>query len=285
LPTRPRFERLDPPEIAALKRLKHDQPELGVAVDFQVEVLTLQRRLQSRLTTPWIPCSAEWLAARLGTGTPALRFEDVAFDWMELRLLFRQLADLLARYETIEPDDHASLLRLARTSHPTAEEVGAWFSHRASRQGAGDAWVSPHGDAFAQVLELSAKPFVERASESLRTRLDFAEWRRPYCPVCGSDPEMATLTVHGDRLLHCGSCSSAWEFSADVCPSCANPDKRRLPTYASPDGRYRLLACDVCRHYLKAIDGRYAERPLMLAVDSIATLPLDAAAMKQGYLG
>jgi formate dehydrogenase maturation protein FdhE len=278
-----RFERLDPPEIAALKRLKNDQPDLAPAVEFQVEVLTLQRRLQGRLSTPWSVRADEWLTERLASGRPVLQVDDVAFDWMELRLLFRQLADVMIRYEAIEAVDHAALLGLARASHPTADEVAAWFEYRASRAGSGEVWQSPHGETFTQVLELSARPFVERAAESLRARIDLANWERPYCPVCGASPEMASFNARGDRFLHCGSCATAWSFSADVCPSCGNDDRRRLPSFASPDGRYQLLACDVCRKYVKAFDGRRADRPLMLAVDTIATLPLDAAAMNRGY--
>jgi len=36
---------------------------------------------------------------------------------------------------------------------------------------------------------------------------------------------------------------------------------------------------------LKAYDARNASRPVMVPVDSIATLPLDAAAMQRGYVG
>jgi formate dehydrogenase maturation protein FdhE len=46
-----------------------------------------------------------------------------------------------------------------------------------------------------------------------------------------------------------------------------------------------VSACDVCRRYIKAYDARRAQRPVMVAVDSIATLPLDAAAMQRGYVG
>ena len=49
-------------------------------------------------------------------------------------------------------------------------------------------------------------------------------------------------------------------------------------SFATPDGQYRVYACDACHRYLKAYDGRRASRPVMPVVDSIATLPLDAAA-------
>ena len=45
------------------------------------------------------------------------------------------------------------------------------------------------------------------------------------------------------------------------------------------------LGCDVCKRYLKAYDARGATRPVMVSVDSIATLPLDAAAQQRGYAG
>jgi len=44
-----------------------------------------------------------------------------------------------------------------------------------------------------------------------------------------------------------------------------------------------VYACDECRRYLKAYDGRRASRPVMPMVDAVATLPLDAAAIQRGY--
>ena len=70
-----------------------------------------------------------------------------------------------------------------------------------------------------------------------------------------------------------------------TCPFCANDDRSLVTSFATRDGRYRVYGCDVCRRYLKAYDARNAARPVMVAVDSIATLPLDAAAMQRGYVG
>ena len=70
-----------------------------------------------------------------------------------------------------------------------------------------------------------------------------------------------------------------------TCPFCTNDDRALITSFATRDGRYRVYACDVCRRYLKAYDARHAARPVMVAVDTIATLPLDAAAMQRGYVG
>ena len=64
---------------------------------------------------------------------------------------------------------------------------------------------------------------------------------------------------------------------------CLNTDRSRITSFATRDGLYRLYGCDVCQRYLKAFDGRNAPRQVMPAVDAIATLPLDAAAVQRGY--
>jgi FdhE protein len=88
-----------------------------------------------------------------------------------------------------------------------------------------------------------------------------------------------------DRRLICGRCIGQWAFGPLTCPFCSNADRALITSFATRDARYRVYACDVCRRYLKAYDSRHATRPVMVAVDSIATLPLDAAAMQRGYVG
>ena len=68
-----------------------------------------------------------------------------------------------------------------------------------------------------------------------------------------------------------------------TCPYCGNAERSRITSFATPDGLYRVYACDVCMRYLKAYDARRAPRPVMSVVDSVATLPLDAAAIQRGY--
>ena len=283
-PGKTRFERHEPLEIAALRRIKREQPDLAVAVDLQIDIVVLQRRVQGRLTTPWIDRSAESLAQDLAGGRPALRFGDVAFDWVELRVLFRQVADVLARHDTIEASDHAGLVALARTSRPSPTEVQQWFEIPAGRQTRELPSEPADGGLFAQVLQLSAQPFLERAAEAIRSRLDPSAWDRPYCPYCSAEPEMASLQPDGGRRLHCGRCNSSWHFEAATCPFCGSRHLNDQIDFVSSDPRYRLLACAACRRYLKAVDVRRAERGLILTVDSIATLPLDAAAARQGFV-
>ena len=86
-----------------------------------------------------------------------------------------------------------------------------------------------------------------------------------------------------ERLLVCGRCAARWRFDQIACPFCLNEERSKITSLASRDGKYRISCCDVCLRYIKAYDARRAGRPLMVAVDSVATLPLDAAAIQRGY--
>src|SRR4029077_14253132 len=86
----------------------------------------------------------------------------------------------------------------------------------------------------------------------------------------------------GDLLLICGRCTVQWPYDIGTCAFCGHGAVR---SFASADGRYRVLGCNHCRKYLKAYDTQGALRPVLLSVDTIATLPLDAAAIQQGYDG
>jgi FdhE protein len=145
---------------------------------------------------------------------------------------------------------------------------------------------APEGapQSLDQVLLLSMRPFLARCAEALMQRVDFSSWRHGHCPFCGWEPDFAVIMPTADRRLICGRCVGQWAFGPLTCPFCSNDDRALITSFATRDGRYRVYACDVCRRYLKAYDGRKAGRPVMVAVDTIATLPLDAAAIQRGYV-
>jgi hypothetical protein len=281
---RPRPERADSAELAAFRQLKASQPELAGAIDMQVELVVMQRRVQARLSAPWLEFDGVWLARQLAEGRPILRFKEIPFEWGEFRTLFRQVSDVLRRYDLLEHADLGRVQQLIRDGRPTKDDVAAWYEATADRDAtrAVDAAVLP--EAVGQVLTMTVRPFLARAVETLHQRVNLAPWTRPYCPFCGGDAELAILVRPGESRLACGRCTGIWPFPEHACPHCDN----RLPgcqtTYASRDGRYRLVGCDACRRYIKAFDSRNADRPFMLDVDTIASLPLDAAALQRGYL-
>jgi formate dehydrogenase maturation protein FdhE len=261
--------RLLPRDVLELKALGERQPELASAVHLQLDLIEAVRRVQGRITTPWIETPADTLAARLSSGQPLLEFAQIAFDWNDVRLLIRQVTDVLRRHEVIDAPTATALHSVGRS--PTLPDVmRAWFSRQATIE----------IEMIDEVLSWAARPYLQRTAEVLQQRVSFEQWTRSMCPICGAEPEFSVITVGGERQLVCGRCHVRWAFNPIACPYCSNDDRTRIKSMATPDGLYRVMICAPCGRYIKALDGRKASRPLLPYVDLIATLPLDAAVMK-----
>jgi hypothetical protein len=276
-------------EATALRALKADHPELGEAVDMHLELVELFRRVQGRVTLPSMAISADVVTRHVAEARPLLRFEDIPLDLTDLRLLVRQTADILRRHGGLEDADYQRVQTLGRDMKLLAA-AGDWYrsaseSHLVASVGvtrAHAAQAAPDDAIVDQVLALAMRPFLSRCAEVLQQRAELALWTHPHCGLCGGEPDFSVITPAAERHLICGRCTLRWKYEPLTCPYCRNGDRTRITSFATPDGRYRVYACDACKRYLKAYDGRRATRPVMPMVDTVATLPLDAAAIQRG---
>jgi formate dehydrogenase maturation protein FdhE len=283
--------RPDTPETSELRALRERQPELADAIDMHIELLALQRRVQVRIPLPSFDLDATIMQRHQAEARALLRFEQIPLDPTDLRLVLRQTADIMRRFEALEEAEIQSLQTLDRDTGLMAE-VAQWYGaaaaeHCLPRDGAdSESGRGPvESGARDQVLTLALRPFLSRCAEVLQPRTELAIWSHPHCPLCGGEPELAVITPAADRRLICGRCTLQWNFDPLTCPYCHNGDRSTISSFATPDGQYRVYACNVCKRYLKAFDARRSTRPVMPMVDSVATLPLDAAAMQRGYQG
>jgi formate dehydrogenase maturation protein FdhE len=67
------------------------------------------------------------------------------------------------------------------------------------------------------------------------------------------------------------------------CPFCGTADHTKLSYYPGENGVYRLYVCGECSRYLKTVDLREVGREVLLPVERITTIAMDAAARKAGY--
>jgi FdhE protein len=229
--------------------------------------------VQTRIATGSLVLSAEEVASRLSTGLPLITFDRLPIDWNEARLLFRQIADVLRRHDAIDAAAAARLHDLGR-SEQLIDLAREWFERGSCGGGI---------DMLDEVLAWSMRPFLVRTADVLQQRSAFGAWKRGVCPVCGGEPDFACFTAAAERLLICCRCQTHWPTEQYACPFCGEKDKQRITSFATPDGTYRVTACQSCLRYLKTLDGRRAGRHVMPAVDSIATLPLDAVVMQRGF--
>jgi formate dehydrogenase maturation protein FdhE len=271
-------QRSESREIAELRRLRQEQPDLASAIDLQIELLQLQRRVQSRVSLPAINLDPAYLTALLSS-PPILQFEHLPIDWGDLRFLLRATASAMRNHEALEDADYRRVEALCRDSEQLPVAVRSWYE--SARPEAPS--IDPIALGLEPALLQAMRPFLTRSADAIMARSDLTSWKNGHCPLCAGDPDFAVITPAADRLLICGRCSARWRFDQIMCPFCLNADRRRITSFATRDGQYRLFACDECRRYLKAFDARRASRPVMPVVDGVATLALDAAAMQKGY--
>jgi len=278
--------------VVALRVVGEEHPELSDAVDMQIEVLELFRRVQGRVGLPTFELNPEIFQRHQASGQPLLRFGDIRIEPTDLRLLIRQISDVLKRHGALEDADHRRIQAIGRDMD-VLDVAGKWYATTARRHavaaiGLGHAQAPADADhtadeALDQVLALAMRPWLSRCAEVLQQRPELVEWTHAHCALCGAEPDLAVITPAAERHLICSRCTLRWKFESLTCPYCHNNDRARITSFATPDGYYRVYACDECHRYLKAYDGRHAARPVMPLVDNIATLALDAYAMQRGY--
>jgi FdhE protein len=256
-----------------LRALAERQPELSAAASLQIELVEALRRIQTRIATSSVTMTTEEIATRLSSGQPLVTFDRLPIDWNEARLLFRKIADVLRRHDAIDAAGVARLHEIGRST-TLPDLARQWFERGVT---------DPSIDMLDEVLAWSMRPFLVRSADILQQRGAFGAWKRGVCPVCGGEPDFACIITTGERLLVCSRCLTRWPTEQYACPFCGEADKQRITSFATPDGTYRVTACQSCRRYLKTLDGRRAGRAVMPALDSIATLPLDAVVMQRGF--
>ena len=275
-------------EAAELRAIRSQQPQLASAVDLHLEILEVQRRVQGRVPLPHLEITSASMQRHQASATPLMRFEDIPLDLSDLRLMVRQTADVLRRYGALEEGDYRKIQSLGRDMQ-LIDVTGQWFRSGFAQQIASVGVPSSSfaeldgADVIDQVLTISMRPFLSRCAEVLQQRTELSSWTHPHCALCGGQPDLSVITPSAERHLICGRCELRWKWEPLACPYCRNSERSKITSFATSDGQYRVYACDVCRRYLKAYDGRRASRPVMPIVDAVATLPLDAAAIQRGY--
>ncbi len=128
------------------------------------------------------------------------------------------------------------------------------------------------------------RPSLSALRHLTESRIDEKRWGHGYCPLCGSQPDMARFTKKGKRRLHCELCGQEWTFARMGCPFC-NERAQESVGYleAETEEGLRVYFCRSCQRYLKTIDGRVFEEAAPLEIENLATLHLDLIAQDNGF--
>ncbi len=134
------------------------------------------------------------------------------------------------------------------------------------------------------LAKTALKPSLNALKEYFSHELEKVGWDNGYCPLCGSEPNMAYLDKKGRRHLHCELCSLEWNYPRINCPFCKNQDHETLGYfYSENEEGFRVDFCKKCGRYIKTIDRRVFEQETPMELEHLATLHLDILAEQQGF--
>ena len=161
-------------------------------------------------------------------------------------------------------------------------------------------------DLLWLVAELVAAPFAHAWQNSARSEPGtgpiqeaLSRWTQGYCPCCGSWPifslrvgpraasgdRPASHTDERTRTLQCSFCGAPWQ-RATACVFCGETGVtlfRDMHPFDGDDESGWLELCDPCRGYMKALEVAQPIPFAILAVEDLATTPLDVAAAERGF--
>ncbi len=265
--------------LEALAEARTQNPELADFYEFHQKVLRLQHEAKAEIAATLEMSDQEVLRARVLQGLPQLSFAQLPLEAEGFSRLATEIAQALVQYN---PELVAGTDGLEEVDWlPLA---GRRFEQGMANESEEEAPEEPEMGLVETAVDLALQPYLEWAAEQVRPHVDQDRWKRGHCPVCGGAPDFAVLVEEtGARHLLCSRCRSQWLYKRLGCPFCNNTDHTKLLYYPSEDEVYRLYVCQVCKHYLKAIDLRKATHRVVLAVEPLLTVAMDLAAQKQGY--
>ena len=133
--------------------------------------------------------------------------------------------------------------------------------------------------------ELASSPLAHHLQARLLGRAEILralrDWDRGYCPCCGSWPVFIEV-LDGTRVLRCSYCAAAWELSSCRCLYCGNSGDDFVAAEVGQRSR-RVELCGGCGGYTKTIEVSSLTRFPLLAIEDLASVDLDEAAMHRGY--
>jgi len=141
-------------------------------------------------------------------------------------------------------------------------------------------------EALLFIVTHALSPFYEAYAKNLRPKINHHFWGKEFCPICGNRPYITRLRKEdGLKLLSCSVCKTEWWIQRIRCAFCGNVDNETLSIfYPEDDKGHQVELCDKCKKYLKSSNEKELGRDVILRVEDVATIHLDAVAKKRGYL-
>ena len=270
------------------------QPDLIPAIALQRLLVARTIHTVDRLSgaePPLVSLEPEQAADKLRAGTPALRGEPVALPVAMLGPLVLEACDDLAGGGAGDVARRVrGCLDQGRIDMDSLLSASFDRNQNAIRVKAVHEAIAP--DVLWLAAELAVGPAAYVAQRRLfapsgaDTHLAVAgaleAWPHGYCPACGSWPAFGEDS-NLSRQLRCSFCGVSWRPRDPGCTYCAGQSSHLTSLRAKPDAAYRAELCSGCGGYLKWLTPPEPTPFELLAVEDLASTPLDVLAVQRGF--
>lgn len=247
------------------------------------ELVRLMKAVEPR--PPSVPIEDRLKDLKREEGFPLFSRNELPVDLESASQLLTKFLDHLSGTEREDAD---GLKKALETSKADNEWIGELFKAVLERDDDGLARAGKQMAVDPKVLQFLAqialKPSLQVLRNALSGQMDKTGWDYGYCPVCGSQPDMAYFDKTGKRHLHCELCGEEWSHPRLRCPFCQNQDQKSLGYFHSEQEEgFRVDFCRKCKRYIKTVDMRVLEDAGPMELEYLATLHLDLLASKHGF--
>ncbi len=218
-------------------------------------------------------------------GFPLFSKEGLPLDFDAASDLLRKF---LAHLAETDRDDTGGLKTALKHAEANSEWTGDLFRAILKQDGKALSRIAEGVDLDAKTLlflgHIALRPSIHLLRDALTGDIDKNGWDHGYCPLCGSQPDMAYFSKTGKRYLHCEFCGEEWPYSRIKCPFCNTQDQEKLGYFeAEEEEGFRVYFCRECLRYLKTIDKKAFEEVAPLELENLATIHLDLLANENGF--
>jgi FdhE protein len=266
-----------------IAQLKKKNPAYNEILNFYEKVLQEQEAIELKLNVNLVKTGKDLKALQIKEGFPLINKEDFILDIPSSVILFESLCQIGKNATNKMKKNIKKIEKAVRDSKLNIEKLLKKHSDFAYQ-----AEIIKNLKLDKTILsfltQMSITPSIHANVAQLKNQVDFKNWLRGYCPICGSFPQMSELKGEGQRFFACSFCGFKWPSERLKCPFCENKDHKSLH-YFYEEGKeiYRVDVCDKCKQYIKTVDSRKLNFEPDLDLEDIITLHLDILASEKGF--
>ncbi len=260
-----------------VKTIQNRNPALAEIAQWIGDLLSETVRAAGKLHTPDLNLDQKRLPDSWFKGKPLLNLSKLSLDWEQIGVLFKRLIRLVETREEGRKQAAGLMRALAEDQKKSHALIKAVLTSDLEAVETTARALNVDPPVLALILRMSLRPALLKMARAALDRLDLSKWTYGHCPVCGSSPQLAELSGEpGKRRLHCALCETAWPYPRLCCPFCENDDPKNLSYMrAENEEGLRVDICSNCGQYIKTIDLRELNGPVIVPLDDVATWHLD----------